>query len=277
LLLLSGSLIWWKKHPLPDVSVGNAIRVAGIQMEGASVIEYMEETRKLPEGTQYVLWPEYAIPFDVRKSARNWQHLLDLCRERGITLTVGTQARPEADEWRNIALTMNASGYLGEHTKMHPVHFFNDGKAGTEASVVDTEHGLVGTPICFDADYEGVVRKMTAEGAEVIFIPTMDAESWSARQHDQHAELAHMRAAENARWIFACASSGVSQMIDPNGYVHQRLQALEQGAISGVVLRETKLSFYTQWGWLFGWVILGVGVVSWVLVFSLKAKPASPT
>ncbi|MGJ8634459.1 MAG: apolipoprotein N-acyltransferase [Luteolibacter sp.] len=260
LVLLAVSLFFWGKHPEPDAGDEDAVRMSGVQLEGVSMTDYLMATQAMDEGVEYVVWPEYAVPYDVRENERDWELLLKLCKERGITLTLGTQARPGGgDVWRNIALTMDGSGFLGEHTKMHPVHFFDDGEPGKVAGAVKTEHGLVGTPICFDADYENVVRKMVAAGAELILVPTMDAESWSARQHDQHAELARMRAAENGRWVFVCATSGVSQVIDPAGFVHRRLGAMEQGEISGVVLRERGMTFYTRVGWAFGWVVLGAG------------------
>ena len=186
-----------------------------------------------------------------------------LCRERGITLTFGTQ-RHEADgtSWRNIALTVDPSGVRGEHNKVHPVHFFNDGIAGTSALPVETAHGKVGTPVCFDCDYEGVTRRMTAAGAECFIVPIMDAEAWTARQHDQHAELFRIRACENGRWMFVCATSGVSQVIDPAGHIHGRLGAMTSGILTGSVGRETRLTFYTRHGWLTPWAVL-VAAAGW--------------
>ena len=151
-----------------------------------------------------------------------------LCRERGHhpdTSARSCTARPAA-RWRNIALTLDPGGTRGEHTKVHTVHFFDDGTPGNTALPVETAHGKIGTPVCFDCDYEGVVRRMTAAGAEMFIVPIMDAESWTARQHDQHAELFRIRACENGRWMFVCATSGVSQVIDPHGSVHARLPTL---------------------------------------------------
>lgn len=149
--------------------------------------------------------------------------------------------------------------------KVHTVHFFDDGTPGSEALPVETDFGKVGTPICFDCDYEGIARKMTAAGARYFVVPTMDAESWSARQHDQHAELARMRAAENARWMVVAATSGVSQIIDPNGHLHARLGAMEQGGIT----------FYTRYGWLLAWCVLVLAAVAWVwLLIPVRKRQA---
>ena len=228
-----------------------AVEIGGVQLEGVSMNEYLAGTKQLPPGIKHVVWPECAVPYDLRTNERDWSIIKNLCSERGITLTLGTKSiASDGDKWRNIALTVDPTGVCGEHTKVHTVHLFDDGTAGTSALPVPTNHGKVGTPICYDGDYDGVVRKMTAAGAEMFVIPTMDAESWTAKQHDQHAQLARIRACENGRWIFVCATSGVSQVIDSSGHVHARLAALQQGVLSGTLKRETKLSFYTRFGWL---------------------------
>lgn len=66
--------------------------------------------------------------------------------------------------------------------------------------------------------------------------------------------------------MFVVATSGVSQLIDPNGHVHVRLAALKQGAISGTMKRETKLTFYTRFGWFTPWIVLGIAAVCWLIL-----------
>lgn len=250
-----------------------AIRVGGIQLEGVGFDHLVAATRELPADVSYVVWPEYAVPYDLRADKRDWKVVKDLCAERNLTLTLGTQNwKGGGDAWRNIALTLDPSGVRGEHNKVHTVHFFNDGKAGCTAVPVETRHGKIGTPVCFDCDYEAVCRRMTRSGAESFIVPIMDAVSWSARQHEQHAELFRIRACENARWMFVCATSGVSQVIDPHGGIHGSLPALEEGFLTGVIRRETELTFYTNWGWLFPWMVLSLALACWVCVLLPRRK-----
>jgi apolipoprotein N-acyltransferase len=115
----------------------------------------------------------------------------------------------------------------------------------------------------------------------MFIVPIMDAESWTARQHDQHAELFRIRACENGRWMFVCATSGVSQIIDPRGHVHARLAALKQGTLTGTIRRESGLTFYTRCGWLTPWVNLGIAVLGWLFLMfpqrgGLKPQPQPP-
>lgn len=252
------------------------VKVGGLQLENVSLDAFLSGTNQLPPDTQYVVWPEYAVPYDIRSNKRDWNLIQDLCRDRGITLTFGTQSRSGNDKWRNIALTLDANGVLGEHTKVHTVHFFDDGSPGITALPVPTSHGKTGTPICFDCDYEGVVRKMTMAGAEMFVVPMMDAESWTARQHDQHAELFRIRACESDRWMFVCATSGVSQVIDSNGHVHERLQACRPGTILGSMKRKTNLTFHTRIGWLTPWGVLILAAGCWIYLLLPWKKEAIP-
>jgi apolipoprotein N-acyltransferase len=48
-----------------------AVRVGGLQLEGVSLNEYLAGTKKMPDDVDLVVWPEYSVPFDVRKAKRD--------------------------------------------------------------------------------------------------------------------------------------------------------------------------------------------------------------
>lgn len=262
-------------NPFPD----RGIKTAGVQLEAVSLSEYLAATRALPEDVEYVVWPEVSVPYDIRLQERDWQEVLELCRERGITLTFGTKRMPSGPSgpWHNIALTVDADGVRGEHNKVHTVHMFDDGVAGNSARPVSTAFGNMGTPICFDCDYQDVMRRMTAAGAECFMVPFMDAIPWGAKEHAQHAELFRIRARENGRWVFACGSSGISQVIDPNGRVISSLGFPEQGVFMETVGRNKELTVFTRIGWVTPWVVLAATAICGVILFLPSRKPAVGT
>jgi len=263
------------QRPVPSLKQGDpgTITVAGLQYENVSLDVFLTETRKLPQDVDHVVWPEYAVPFDIRNHPRDWKLLRSLVTDHDITLTIGTQLdEGTGGKWRNTALTLDPAGIRGEHTKVHTVHFFNDGTPGKTALPVKTRDGLIGTPICFDCDYEGVIRKMARSGAEMFVVPIMDAASWTARQHDQHAELFRIRACENGRWMFVCGSSGTSQIIDPNGHVHVKQPALSQGVLTGEIAAISTQTFYTRAGWMTPWISLTIATLWWVSLVITKPK-----
>lgn len=266
---LLGALVasrWW---PAVAADASRAVRVAAVQAEAVSIDHRVKRTEKLPADIQLAVWPEYAVPCDLRATRSDFKRLTGLCTARNLVLVLGTMTpvHDKSGVW-NTALTMDQSGVLGEHYKVHPVHFFNDGIPGKTALPVRTPLGMIGTPICFDCDYEGVVRRMTRAGAEFFAVPSMDVDTWGARQHLQHSMLFRLRACENGRWMLVCASSGVSQIIDPHGQVHGNLPPLEIAELAGTLARESGLTCYTLCGWLVPWLLLATGCVWFVLLFS---------
>ena len=252
------------------------VKVAAVQAEGAATQTYMTLTNSAPADTQIIVWPENTIPIDVRNVAKvELENVQAFALKRKALLVFGTQTRLEGPKWQNTALTVDGTQVLGEHGKNHPVHFFSDGEHGTTALPVVTPLGKIGTPICFDCDFQDVVRNMTLAGAEFFTVPSMDAASWSERQHIQHSQLFRVRAAENQRAIVVAASSGVSQIIDPHGTVIQALAPMKTGTISGSIERRKDLTFYTRSGWLTPWMAL-----AWLLLWTVRllafSKPKMP-
>ncbi|BDS08898.1 apolipoprotein N-acyltransferase [Oceaniferula spumae] len=248
-----------------------SVRIAAVQSEGAMIEEYMELTRTVTsEGEKTVdviIWPEYALPFDIKKNVLRNRQLSKFAKETDAVMVVGTQTAAPDDAWRNTALTLDGESFLGEHYKNHTVHFFDDGLAGTEAKAVQTVHGKIGTPICFDSDYQDVIRRMTKDGAEFFAIPSMDAIHWGEMEHYQHAELFRHRAAENGRWIAVAATSGMTQVIDPNGNRVVSIPIIDEGVLTAEIGKDHRLTIYTRIGWLFPWIITCAGAV-WMIALA---------
>jgi len=202
---------------------------------------------------------------DIRAYDKGWDRLVGFAKMRESVMVVGTQTRIDKKQWFNTALTFNGDGELGDYYKNHTVHFFDDGTAGTETKAVKTPLGKVGTPICFDCDYEDVVRGFVADGAEFLAVPSMDAEHWSVREHFQHGELFRHRAAENGRWMVVSSTSGLTQIIDPYGHRAASLPLMDDGVLLGEIESRQALTIYTRGGWLFPWMAMVVGAC-WVVV-----------
>ena len=244
--------------PAPvEADEGASISVAVVQSEDCLLDSYASLTRTTQEASpDLVVWPEYSLPYDVRKEAEDFAVLTSLCAELDAVLVVGTKTVVGSGprDWHNTALILDRGGVIGEYYKVRPVHFFNDGIPGDSLVPTQTELGAVATPICFDCDYAEVARRMVALGAEYFAVPSFDAESWSANQHWQHASLFRLRAAENARWLACAASSGVSQIIDPHGSVHRSLPPMETGVLTYRIGKSEHITFFTRVGWLLPWI-----------------------
>lgn len=257
------------EKPVPNLTV------AAIQSESADFDDFLEKTKALTKRAAIVVWPEQSEPFDLWASELHRKQLLELTA-KGYNIVLGTRQQEKGAAWSNIALTVTPVGKAGIHAKKHTVHFFDDGTPGITAVPVNLSQGKVGTPICYDCDYQDVVRHMTLAGAEFFAVPSMDVASWSLKQHLQHAVLMRIRAAENGRWMIVAASSGVSQIIDPMGRQRDTIPPLRDGVLEGAVGRGTHLTFFTRIGWLFPWVALVTACLA-LLTTRRTQKPVEPT
>jgi apolipoprotein N-acyltransferase len=83
--------------------------------------------------------------------------------------------------------------------------------------VWDSPWGKIGICICYDLSYTRVFQPLIQQGAGAIIVPTMDMEYWGKQEHQLHARIAPVRAAESGVPIFRLASSGISQLIAADG------------------------------------------------------------
>ncbi|MFC7337834.1 apolipoprotein N-acyltransferase [Haloferula chungangensis] len=232
---------------------GVAVRVSAVQGETLSFDQYMELSASIPTPTQAIVWPEYALSFDLRENPEKLGRIRHLMAEKEAEVfVVGSLTRHPDKSWSNTSIIVGRDTILGSHDKNRPVHFFDDGEAGVEAPAWPTPIGRISTPICFDNDYSAVPREAVKNGAELLLIPSMDAQHWTARQHLQHAELFRHRAAENGRWLVVAASSGMTQVIDPSGKRVDSLPLFDPGVLDTQITSQSILTPYTRFGWIIG-------------------------
>ena len=248
-----------------------SLSAAVVQSESCDLATYADLTRSIAgEAPDLVVWPEYSLPYDVRQHTYTFAELTNVCGEIGAVFVLGTQTKTGTCvyDWHNTALIMDKDIVIGEYYKARPVHMFNDGIAGKDFNPIQTAVGKIAAPICFDCDYSAVLRKMTKLGAEYFAVPSFDNANWSKTQHLQHSMFFRLCAAENSRWLACAASSGVSQIIDPHGNVHQSIPAMETGVITGRMGRNSNLNFYVRVGWLFPWItiLLSAAALLWCLL-----------
>ncbi len=261
--------------PPPSEPANPRIVVTAVQAEMAPLRTYLRLSEQAPPDCQFLVWPEYAYASDLTRTPRDLEAVMAFLRERpSLVLVLGTHTWVGEEGWHNTALTLNAQGVLHKHFKNHTVHLFDDGIPGTEAQPAQTPHGRIGTPVCFDCDFQDVLQRLATAGAEFIVAPTMDAITWTARQHEQHARLFQLRAAENRRWIVVAATSGVTQFIDPYGRVTARLPVFEEGALTHRIAPRQEVTFFTRAGHLFPWLTPVMAAMA--ILARPRRRPAPP-
>ncbi len=271
--------------PQPSTPEGD-LTIAAVQGEDVPFDRLVGLSEHAGAPLDAIVWPEVSVVPDIRTKPAQLAAVRRLLAEkRAAFLTLGTVTDLGADRWANTAVTIGPDAILGTYDKNRPVHFFDDGEPGTEVPTVGTPLGRLGTTICFDNDYEAVVRQAVLNGAELFLVPSMDAAPWTARQHLQHAELARHRAAENGRWIVVASSSGLTQVIDPRGCRVAELPLFDPGVLVARVATRSGLTPYTRFGWLVGPICTALAVGLLVLTSVLarkqrvdpqKSRPALP-
>ncbi len=299
---------------------GEEIRVALIQpaipqdnkWDAAKVEMIYDRLRELTTGAvvwtepDLVVWPETALPFDLRLSASCYELTVEMAR-LGVPLLVGTmdQERVEGRAkplYFNSSFLFDPSGRLIMHyEKRHLVLFgeyvpFHDHITFITAKTPLQESFTAGTTstvfrlpgrnisfsalICFEDTLAYLAREAVRNGARLLVNQTNDAwfdPYWASRQH---MILSIFRAVENRVPLVRSANTGYSCAIDSLGRVREVL-AGENGRHDGpgfqlatvrVPPEAMPMTFYNRNGDWFALACLPVGLVA--LGAAWRRRPA---
>ena len=179
---------------LPAVNLERALSMTREAAEqGAQVV-------CLPELflSRYFCQEEHAANFDLAEPipGPSTEAFAVLAEELDITILVSLFERRAAGLYHNtVAVIDGRSGLLGIYRKMHipddpgyyEKFYFTPGDLGFKA--FDTQHGTLGTLICWDQWFPEAARLTAMLGAEIIFYPT--AIGWHPEEQDTHGKEQH--------------------------------------------------------------------------------------
>ena len=144
--------------------------------------------------------------------------LLDWCRSQGIHMIAGGTQPLENDTYFNTAFVISPAGkVIFKQVKSVPIQFFNDGLPALDQEIWQSPWGPVGICICYDLSYSRVTDVLIQKGARIILVPTLDELHWGESQHNLHARIAPIRAAEYQVPIVRIGACGISQAVNSNG------------------------------------------------------------
>lgn len=271
-LWVATSLVLW------NMPLGTPIvKVAAIQPEvspivsanqGADVAKIharmIEQTREAAaQGAQFIVWPEGSFLWDPQVDDR--LNLAGLAAETDAHLALGYVVILE-NGFRNEATILNPQGeFLGVFGKDHPVVFGGETSLSRGTyPVYETPLGTLGTIICYDLDYTDTARKLAAQGAQLIGVPSND---WGSIA-DKHFTHVVFRAVENRVAMVKADGGFDSAVIDPYGQI-LALAAYPQGGeatlVADVQIGDGKgtisslLGDWTGWLGLAGMIFFGFG------------------
>jgi apolipoprotein N-acyltransferase len=221
--------------PAPQTSPQQSLRVTGVQLEfpapSEAVLALDQAINKFPETDLFVL-SEYSFMGPVPDLIKKW------CRKHHKYFVAGGEDPISGSQYYNTAFVVSPEGEIVfRQAKCVPIQFFKDGLPAPGQALWNSPWGRLGLGICYDASYTRVTDELICQGAQGLIFPTMDVADWGIHQHQLHARIAPMRAAEYAVPVFRLCSSGISQFIGPSGRVFDSAPFPGQGAIMSTPMR----------------------------------------
>jgi apolipoprotein N-acyltransferase len=219
-----------------------------------------------------IVLSEYTLDGEPTEQLKSW------CRDNQKFLIVGGKDSSPGTNYYNTAFVISTNGeVVFKQVKSVPIQFFKDGLPAPEQKLWDSPWGKIGICICYDLCYTRVTDELVRQGAQMLIVPTMDVADWGRHQHELHARVAPVRAAEYGIPIFRVASSGISQGVDAWGRVRSSAPFPGEGEMIffGVNLRPDRHGSLPLDRYL---APLCVGVtglfVLWLAVTAFRRKPA---
>lgn len=236
-ILISGCLLLaslTRYMPLSKQRIPSPI-IVGVQMEfpPTNIIPKIlnQALAKNTNAPIFVL-SEYTLDGPVPDSLKDW------CREHSRFLVIGGKEPVGTNNYYNTAFVIGTNGEIVfQQVKSVPIQFFRDGLPAPEQKLWNSPWGKIGLCVCYDLSYTRVTDGLIRQGAQLIICPTMDVEYWGRHQHELHARVAPVRAAEYGVPIFRVASSGISQAVTGGGQVIAQTSIPGNGEIFSAQLR----------------------------------------
>ena len=127
---------------------------------------------------------------------------------------------------------------------------------------MEADGATFGVLICYESIFAGLSREFRRRGADYLVNITNDAwfgseePSWSRRssalwQHPAHLVL---RAIENRIGIARAANTGISEIVDPLGRVHEATELFTSAVFTADVLTTRGLTPFSRFGDVVGWL-----------------------
>ncbi|MBP7830229.1 MAG: apolipoprotein N-acyltransferase [Kiritimatiellae bacterium] len=251
-------------------------------------------------GSDLVVWPETAVPDDIRDSEASYGLAVEMVTN-GTPLLVGsmdTEWLDEGPRYYNSSFLFDTNGIIvkgydkrhlvifGEYVPLQPFLPFVQALTPIQASFSPGHTSTVfrldrpdipfSVLICFEDTVAPLAAESVRHGARVLFNQTNDAwfdPGWAPKQHMIQCVF---RCVENAVPAVRCANTGISCFIDRRGRVHDvlddgngftRVMGMRSAEVR-VPAEDMPLTFYTRHGDRFAQSCAGIGVLS--LFFSLR-------
>lgn len=157
---------------MPKIAVAQTEVFDELGKNVRKVIDFIEKASL--EKADIVCFPESCLGdavLDIQSD--EIRKIQDKCREKSLYCIFGAYLEQDRKIF-NSAILVNRTGEIQYiYKKIHPFPGLDLGKtvAGNGNKVIDTDFGKIGIIICWDFAFQEDIKKLSRDGAEIIFCP----------------------------------------------------------------------------------------------------------
>jgi predicted amidohydrolase/GNAT superfamily N-acetyltransferase len=125
-----------------------------------------------------------------------------------INIVAGSTPLIRNDRLYNIAQVFRRDGTHVDQAKIHPTpseEYWWNISGGSDVALIDTDCGPIGVLICYDVEFPELVRYLTDQGINILFVPFLTDEKQS---YSRVRYCAQARAVENQIYVAMAGSCG---------------------------------------------------------------------
>jgi apolipoprotein N-acyltransferase len=205
-------------------------------------LRHLDQTRKLNEDVELIIWPENAVDIDVKTNKDVYQQIVDVSKLLETPLLVGGVTKSSAglnnqSMFFTPELTqIYTKRYLtpfGEYlpmrsiaTKLSPyANEINDFVAGTRDEIFKVNDKSFQVLICYEVINDSFRDQISSS---FIVVQTNNATFGDTAQLDQELVIAKVRALETGRSVAYVSTTGVTSFITDDGKIISSLEKFKQ-------------------------------------------------
>lgn len=268
--------------------------------------ELLDELEAAGDSVDVLVWPENSAEFAFTDNPLRGREVALLSQRAGAPIIVGSVLANDDGTYTNSSVVWGPDGQADSaagvrYDKRYPVPFaeympnrnFFHALAPDLVDLVqlEYEHGklppvhgfealgrevVAGVAICFDIIFDDQAEQMVADGAEVIFAPTNNADFGRTDESVQQLQIARLRAIETGRAVVNISTVGTSRIIAPDGRDLDGLEPFTRDSMVATVPLVEGSTPALSYGALVSalWMVLGAAGIAGGTVALLRDRRA---
>ena len=148
----------------------------------------------------------------MRRISEHESELTEFFREAAmkynINIVAGSTPMIRDDKLYNVAQVFRRDGTHADQAKIHPTpseDYWWNISGGNDVALIETDCGPIGVLVCYDVEFPELVRYLTDQGINILFVPFLTDEKQS---YSRVRYCAQARAVENQIYVAMAGSCG---------------------------------------------------------------------